>query len=84
MKSRELEGKGVLININGISPGPCSTEMNKPLTENADLTHWFLSRSPVGRWGRPEGIGQLAVYLCTEAAGSITGTDIVIDGGWTA
>jgi NAD(P)-dependent dehydrogenase (short-subunit alcohol dehydrogenase family) len=72
------------ITVNGISPGPCSTEMNKPLLENAELTQFFLSRIPAGRWGRSEEIGQLAVYLCSEHAGFITGTDIVIDGGWTA
>lgn len=44
----------------------------------------FLSRVPVGRWGQPERSGQLAVYLCSEAAGFIAGTDILIDGGWTA
>jgi len=72
------------ITVNAISPGPCATEINKPLLENAELTQFFLSRIPVGRWGRPEEIGQLAAYLCSEAAGFITGTDIVIDGGWTA
>jgi NAD(P)-dependent dehydrogenase (short-subunit alcohol dehydrogenase family) len=44
----------------------------------------FLSKIPVGRTGKPEEIGQLAVYLCSESAGYITGTDIFIDGGWTA
>ncbi len=39
---------------------------------------------PVGRWGKVEEIGALACYLCSEAAGFITGTDILIDGGWTA
>jgi NAD(P)-dependent dehydrogenase (short-subunit alcohol dehydrogenase family) len=72
------------ITVNGISPGPCSTEINKTLLENAELTQFFLSRIPVGRWGRPEEIGELAVFLCSDAAGFITGTDIVIDGGWTA
>lgn len=42
------------------------------------------SRIPLGRWGRVEEIGGLALYLCSEQAGFITGTDIVIDGGWTA
>ena len=78
----ELAPEG--ITVNGISPGPCTTEINKPLLENAELTQFFLSRVPLGRWGRPEEIGELAVYLCSEAAGFITGTDIVIDGGWTA
>ena len=72
------------ITVNGISPGPCATEINKPLMENPELTSFFLSRIPVGRWGRPEEVGQLAVYLCTEEAAFITGTDIMIDGGWSA
>ena len=72
------------ITVNGLSPGPCATEINKPILESAELTQFFLSRIPLGRWGRPEEIGELAVFLCSEAAGFITGTDIVIDGGWTA
>jgi len=83
-KALALELAPEQITVNGISPGPCSTEMNKPLLENPELTQFFLSRIPAGRWGRPEEIGQLAVYLCSEHAGFITGTDIVIDGGWTA
>jgi pSer/pThr/pTyr-binding forkhead associated (FHA) protein len=38
----------------------------------------------VGRWGRVEEIGALAVFLCSDNAGFITGTDILIDGGWCA
>ncbi len=72
------------ITVNGISPGPFATELNKPLLENPELSQWFLSRIPLGRWGRPEEVGQLAVYLCSEAAGFITGADILMDGGWTA
>ena len=83
-KALALELAPEKITVNGISPGPCSTEINKRIMENTELTQWFLSRIPAGRWGRPEEIGQLAVYLCSEAAGFITGTDIVIDGGWTA
>ena len=83
-KALALELAPEKITVNGISPGPCSTEINKALMENAELTQFFLSRIPAGRWGKPEEIGQLAVYLCSEAAGFITGTDIIIDGGWTA
>jgi NAD(P)-dependent dehydrogenase (short-subunit alcohol dehydrogenase family) len=54
------------------------------LIQNPELNQQFLSKIPVGRWGRVEEIGQLALYLCSEAAGFITGTDILIDGGWTA
>ncbi len=83
-KALALELAPENITVNAISPGPCATEINTPLLESAELTQFFLSRVPLGRWGRPEEIGQLAVYLWSEAAGFITGTDIVIDGGWTA
>ena len=83
-KALALELAPEQITVNGISPGPCTTEIIRPLLENPELTQFFLSRIPVGRWGRPEEVAQLAVFLCSEAGGFITGTDIVIDGGWTA
>jgi NAD(P)-dependent dehydrogenase (short-subunit alcohol dehydrogenase family) len=78
----ELAPEG--ITVNGISPGPFGTEMNLPLMQNPDTNAQFLANLPVGRWGRVEEIGALACYLCSEAAGFITGTDILIDGGWCA
>ena len=78
----ELAGEG--ITVNGISPGVCDTEINAPLMQNAELRAQFLGKIPIGRFGQPEEIGKLAVYLCSEDAGFITGTDILIDGGWTA
>ena len=72
------------ITVNGISPGPFATEMNAPLMQNPELSREFISKIPLARWGKVEEVGQLAVYLCSEAAGFITGTDILIDGGWTA
>ena len=79
-----LELAGEKITVNGISPGVYDTELNIPLMQNAELRAQFLAKIPIGRWGQPEEIGKLAVYLCSEDAGFITGTDIVIDGGWTA
>jgi NAD(P)-dependent dehydrogenase (short-subunit alcohol dehydrogenase family) len=72
------------ITVNGISPGPFATDLNAPIIQNPELNKQFLSKIPLGRWGKPEEVGQLAVYLCSEDAGFITGTDILIDGGWTA
>ena len=72
------------ITVNGISPGPFETEMNTPLLANPEINHFFTSRIPLGRWGKPEEVGKLALYLCSEEAGFITGTDVVIDGGWCA
>jgi len=75
-----LEG----ITVNGISPGPFGTEMNLPVMNDPEANAQFLASLPVGRWGKVEEIGALACYLCSDLAGFITGTDIVIDGGWTA
>jgi NAD(P)-dependent dehydrogenase (short-subunit alcohol dehydrogenase family) len=72
------------ITVNGISPGPFATEINTPVLQNPELNQQFVSRIPLGRWGKAEEVGQLAVYLCSEEAGFITGTDLLIDGGWTA
>jgi NAD(P)-dependent dehydrogenase (short-subunit alcohol dehydrogenase family) len=72
------------ITVNGISPGVYDTEINAPLMQNAELRAEFLAKIPIGRFGQPGEIGKLAVYLCSEDAGFITGTDILIDGGWTA
>jgi NAD(P)-dependent dehydrogenase (short-subunit alcohol dehydrogenase family) len=68
----------------GISPGPFATEMNLPLLENPELNAQFVAKIPVGDWGQVEDIGTLALYLCSDAAKFITGSDILIDGGWCA
>jgi len=72
------------ITVNAISPGPFLTEMNLPVVNDPEANKLFLSKLPVGRWGKVEEIGALACYLCSDLAGFVTGTDILIDGGWTA
>ncbi len=72
------------ITVNGISPGPFGTEMNAPVMQNPEANAQFLANIPLGMWGRPEDIGALACFLCSDAAAFITGTDILIDGGWCA
>jgi NAD(P)-dependent dehydrogenase (short-subunit alcohol dehydrogenase family) len=78
----ELAPEG--ITVNAISPGPIATDMNAAIINNPEVNEQFLASIPIGRWGRVEEIGALACYLCSELAGFITGTDILIDGGWTA
>ena len=72
------------ITVNGISPGPIGTDMNLAVMNNPEANAQFMTNLPVNRWGKVEEIGALACYLCSDAAAFITGTDILIDGGWTA
>ena len=83
-KALALELAPEQITVNGISPGPFATEMNTPIINNPEANAQFISRIPLARWGRVEEVGQLALYLCSEEAAFLTGTDILIDGGWTA
>lgn len=78
----ELAPEG--ITVVGISPGPFATEMNTALVQNPEINAQFVSKIPVGRWGDVADVGKLALYLCSEEAKFITGTDILIDGGWCA
>lgn len=80
--SLELAGEG--ITVVGISPGPFATEMNLPLLNNPEMNAQFVSKIPVGDWGKVEDIGSLALFLCSDAGRFITGSDILIDGGWCA
>ena len=83
-RSLALELAAEAITVNGISPGPFGTEMNTPIMNDPSANQLFLSKIPLGRWGKVEEIGSLAVFLCSEGAGFITGTDVLIDGGWCA
>ena len=72
------------ITVVGISPGPFLTEMNLPILNDPEKNAQFVAKIPIGRWGQPHEIGALAAFLCSDQAGFITGTDILIDGGWCA
>lgn len=60
------------------------TEINRPLLERPELAEFFRERIPLGRWGEPEELGGLAVFLASDASSFVTGATFFIDGGWTA
>jgi len=73
------------IRVNCICPGPIHTAMTEPWlpTDPADRQAHLQSQL-LGRWGKPEAIAKAALYLASDDAAYITGTALVVDGGWTA
>ncbi|MDR1215004.1 MAG: SDR family oxidoreductase [Propionibacteriaceae bacterium] len=71
------------ITANSISPAYVLTEMTR---HNLDRPGWYesiTSNIPLGRMMRPEDIAHAVVFLASDLSASITGHDLVIDGGWT-
>ena len=69
------------IQVNAIAPGYFATEMNRALLDDEKFTAWVKARTPAGRWGEPEEISGLAVFLASAAANYVTGQMVMIDGG---
>lgn len=78
--ARELARRGVT--ANAIAPGMVETELIAELAETRREA--MLERIPLGRFGQPNEIAGLVVFLCTDAAAYITGTVLTVDGGLSA
>lgn len=76
----EWAGKG--INVNAIAPGYMDTEMNVALINDSARNKEILSRIPAGRWGTPEDVKGVVVFLSSHAADYLNGAIIPVDGGY--
>ena len=72
------------IRVNAIAPGWIETDLTKPAQADKVRSDAIIARTPFGRWGKPDDIGGAAVFLCSDAAGFITGTVLPVDGGYIA
>ncbi len=72
------------VRVNGVAPGYVETDLTQGLRDNAELKKSLLSKVPLARFGRPEEIAALIVYLASDAAAYVTGQTFVIDGGYAA
>jgi NAD(P)-dependent dehydrogenase (short-subunit alcohol dehydrogenase family) len=70
------------IRVNAIAPGWIDTELTKGAQADPARSDAIVARTPFGRWGKPEDVGGAVVFLCSEAAGFITGTVLPVDGGY--
>jgi gluconate 5-dehydrogenase len=71
------------ITVNSVAPGTFATGVNAQLAEDPQWARWLQSRSALGRWGRPEEIAGVVVFLAGDTASFITGQTIAVDGGMT-
>ena len=81
-KAMALEYAASNIRINCVCAGWIDTPMNENLAES--IIKWAVRETPVGRLGRPEEVARAALYLASDESSFITGTALIIDGGWTA
>ena len=78
--ANEWGAKGVT--VNAIAPGYISTDNTQALRNDVDRNASILARIPIGRWGTPEDLAAVAVFLASPAAAYINGEIITVDGGW--
>ena len=72
------------IQVNAIAPGYMATEINQALLDDEVRNHEILSRIPAGRWGVPEDMKGIVIFLASEASNYINGAIIPVDGAYLA
>ena len=84
-RSLAIENARFGITVNAIAPGYIATDTNLDRAARGLLDYdLYAERTPVGRWGQPEEIARVVVFLAEPAAAFITGAVFPIDGGYTA
>jgi 2-deoxy-D-gluconate 3-dehydrogenase len=78
--ANEWASRGV--NVNAIVPGYIATDNTQALRDDPTRNASILGRIPAGRWGQPEDLGGVAVFLAASASDYVHGTLIPVDGGW--
>ncbi len=72
------------INVNAIAPGYIVTDNTEALRNDPDRNKAILERIPAGRWGEPDDLAGVTLFLASAASNYVSGTTIAVDGGWLA
>jgi NAD(P)-dependent dehydrogenase (short-subunit alcohol dehydrogenase family) len=78
----ELGPQGV--RLNAIAPGVVETPLTAQIRAVPEWADAYATKSALGRWSRPDELAGAVVYLASDASSFVTGTQLVVDGGWTA
>lgn len=82
MKAIAIELSVKRIRVNSINPGMIETDLLKDKLDDEQIENEKL-KYPLGRFGKPEEVAYAAVYLLSDASGWVTGSNLIIDGGYT-
>ena len=72
------------IRANSVHPGPIVTPMTERRRADPAVRQLMISRIPLGRYGEPDEVAYGVLYLASDESAYVTGSELVIDGGWTA
>jgi NAD(P)-dependent dehydrogenase (short-subunit alcohol dehydrogenase family) len=72
------------IRANSVHPGPILTPMTEKRRADPEIYKLMVSRIPLGRYGEPDEVAYAVLYLASDESAFVTGSELVIDGGWTA
>ncbi|MFC4003792.1 SDR family NAD(P)-dependent oxidoreductase [Prauserella oleivorans] len=72
------------VRVNAIAPGVVETPLTAQIKANPDWYQAYATKGALGRWSRPSELAGAVVYLASDAASYVTGSTVMVDGGWTA
>lgn len=72
------------VRVNAVAPGVVETPLTAPIKNNPEWYRAYAEKGALGRWATPSEMVGAAVFLASDAASYVTGTLLVVDGGWTA
>ncbi|BAF61075.1 MAG: glucose 1-dehydrogenase [Pelotomaculum sp.] len=72
------------VNVNCVAPTFLETPLTAPMFEDKDFYNDVIRRIPLGKIGKPEDVVGAVIYLASDAANMVTGSSILVDGGWVA
>jgi NAD(P)-dependent dehydrogenase (short-subunit alcohol dehydrogenase family) len=71
------------VRVNAVAPGFIETPFTRGVLSNPEVVSWLLERTPLGRVGQPADVANAVSFLGSDKASWITGTTLMVDGGWT-